>query len=112
MHQQDVDGVWHHLVRDHSKVRLAIIDADQIKRVAAQSDGRSVLTQDVNALRGEQAGDGFFRFGNRLVVSEAAEYTIGRTQACEHLNHFFLRRGVPEEVVPRHQNHVGLQPVG
>jgi hypothetical protein len=35
-------------VRDHSKVRLAIIDADQIKRVAAQSDGRSVLTQDVN----------------------------------------------------------------
>jgi hypothetical protein len=54
----------------------------------------------VDALRSEQPGDGFFRSGDRLVVSEAAEYTIGCMKAGEHLNHFFLSRGVPEEVVP------------
>lgn len=30
---------------------MAVIDADQIQRVAAQSDGRALLTQDLNAGR-------------------------------------------------------------
>src|SRR5260370_30135593 len=58
--QQNVDGSRHYQTLDGFSVRLAVIDANQIKRVAAQLDGRPLLTQYVNPFAGEQPGGGVF----------------------------------------------------
>src|SRR5215472_6054508 len=46
------------------------------------------------------------------MVSEGAEYAVGRTKACERLHHFTLRRGVPAEVVPGHNDQVRFLIIG
>ena len=85
MIQQNVDGSRHDEMLDRFIVRYAVVEADEIKRVAAQSDGCALLTEYADALRGEQPGDGFFRVGEALVVSEAAKYAIGSTKASQRL---------------------------
>src|SRR5215472_3033898 len=40
------------------------------------------------------------------MVSEGAEYAVGRTKARERLHHLTLPRGVPAEVVPGHNDQV------
>lgn len=69
------------------------------------------LAQNADALRGEQPGDGIFRSGERLVVSQAAEYAMGSTKVCERLDHFFLRRRVPSDEISSHNDQIGFQSI-
>src|SRR5215472_3059365 len=46
------------------------------------------------------------------MVSEGAEYAVGRTKARERLHHFTLPRGVPAEVVPGHNDQVRFLLIG
>ena|SRR6266581_9619458 len=89
MNQQNVDRVRHHQLFDLLQPAVDImlpffaswvVYPDQIKRFAAQSDGCALLAQDADALRREQAGDGIFDFALLLVIPEAAENAVGRTQ--------------------------------
>src|SRR5437660_5675767 len=68
VNQQNVYSVRHHQLLDTLNVRLAVVDANEVKRFAPQLDGRSLLAQNADTLRGKQSGDGFFGLGDRLMV--------------------------------------------
>jgi hypothetical protein len=78
-----------------------LVYTDQIKSFAAQSDGCAPLAQDADALRREQAGDGLFDFALLLVIPEAAENAVGRTQARQRTNRLPFSLRIPGNVVPR-----------
>jgi len=112
VNQQNVYSARHHELLDALNVRLAVVDANEVKRFAPQLDGRSLLAQNADTFRGKQSGDGFFGLGDRLMVPEAAEYAVRCTKTRERLDHIPLRCGVPGEVVPSQHNQVGFQLVG
>src|SRR6266851_8676481 len=106
--QKDVDHVRHRQfftaleipvnqvpVMISGEAQLLIVNADQVQHFAVRLivclNERSLLTEDANPHRGKESCDGILSFSIDLMVAQAAENTVGRTKACERLDHFSLR---------------------
>src|SRR5207253_1271312 len=97
MNQQNVDCTPYHQLFDLPAIDVTLpirasclVYPDQVDLFVAQSDGCALLAQDADAFRGEQAGNGVFDFALLLVVPEAAENAMRRTQSRQHTNHLPL----------------------
>src|SRR5229473_388840 len=123
--QQNVDRSWHHqlLAPLHIPVnkvpvmiagesRLLIVNADQVQRFAVRLNGYSLLTQDSDLLARKKARNRLFGFGHVLVVAQAAENSVGRTETREDVNYFPLSPGIIGKEIAGQRDQVGFQPVG
>src|SRR6266849_7679002 len=115
MGQQNVDCIWHDQCLEVLQSPFAslprgklaaVVYPDQIKRLVTQPDKCAFLAQDADTLVGEQASDGRFNLHVRLMVSEASENAVRRSQARQRTNHLTLGFRVPTDVVPGQRDQV------
>src|SRR6476659_9097666 len=90
MNQQNVDRIWYHQLFDLLQppvditlpvLASCLVYSDQIEGFVVQSNGGALLTQNADALRGEQAGDGIFDLSLLLVITEATDNAVRRAQS-------------------------------
>src|SRR6266478_1104423 len=97
-----------YLPRMHRGNIAPVVYPDQIKRLVTQADRCALLAQDADTLGGEQASDGLFNPHVRLMVSQASENAVRRSQARQRTNHLTLGFRVPTNIVPGQRDQVGL----
>src|SRR5438132_739398 len=68
-------------------------------RPGTEPDRKARGTDAAVDIRGEQAGNGVFDFALLLVVPEAAENAMRRTQSRQHTNHLPFSLRIPANVV-------------
>src|SRR6266481_6147876 len=97
-----------YLPRMHRGNIAPVVYPDQIKRLVTKADRCALLAQDADTLGGEQASDGLFNPHVRLMVSQASENAVRRSQARQRTNHLTLGFRVPTNIVPGQRDQVGL----